>query len=150
MSTIARRTSPIKTLLTGFVAGGLAVLVAHQVTVLVLSSAGMVQATPYSMTPVGPLGVPTIVNSVFWGGLWGALFGLIAYRRSPGLGSLVVSGIAFGLLGPLLVNWFLVSPLKGRPMAAGFVPAQMLAGVLIAGSFGLGLGLIYGMLRQRA
>ena len=39
-----------------------------------------------------------------------------------------------GLLGPLPVNWFVVAPLKGLPMAAGFVPMRMYPGVLILGS----------------
>ena len=140
---------PPRAILLGFLAGLLAVLAFHQVMLLVVSSAKMINATPYSMTPTGFLGVPTIVNSMFWGGLWGALFGLIAGRTQLRM-SLPIAGLLFGLFGPLITNWFLVSPSKGRPVAAGFEPAGMLAGVLIAGAFGLGTALIYGLLARRA
>ena len=132
--------------LLGFLAGALAVLAFHQVTVALLSAAGMIPTSPYSMRPVPPFNVPAIVNSMFWGGLWGSLFGLIA-DRIPGR-ALWLRGLVFGLLGPLLVNWFVVSPLKGQPVAAGFVPSRMLVGVLIAGAFGIGLALVYGALQR--
>jgi predicted outer membrane lipoprotein len=131
----------------GFVAGALAVLLFHQVMVLALASAGIIPTTPYSLRPVPPFDVPTILNSMFWGGLWGMLFALIAHRLP--IRPLWLKGLVFGLLGPLLVNWFVVSPLKGQPLAAGFVPQRMLAGVLIAGAFGIGLALLYALMERQ-
>lgn len=141
------RTSPLRAVLLGFLAGALSVLAFHQVMTLILTSAGMINGTPYNMAPVQPLGVPTIVNQMFWGGLWGALFALIAERLTRR--SLLVAGVIFGLAGPLLANWFVVSSIKGQPLAAGYDPTRMMAGVLIAGSFGLGLAMIYGLLLRR-
>ena len=40
----------------GFVAGFLAVLIFHQIALLVLHLAGVVPATPWNLTPVPPLG----------------------------------------------------------------------------------------------
>ncbi len=42
-------------------------------------------------------------------------------------------GFAFGVLGPVLASWFGVAPLKGTPIATGWVPQRMLAGLLING-----------------
>ena len=41
---------------------------------------------------------------MFWGGLWGVVFALIA-DQVPGR-AIWLKGLIFGLLGPLLVNWF--------------------------------------------
>jgi hypothetical protein len=62
-----------KNALIGFIAAAIAVVVAHQGVVLLLTKVGMLPATtiPWSIRPYGPFGVPTIVNSIFWGGLWG-------------------------------------------------------------------------------
>ncbi|KAA2236056.1 hypothetical protein [Salinarimonas soli] len=142
-----RSTSPARRAVLGFLAGVLSVLLVHQVVILALSSAGLIQAMPYSMRPIPPLGVPTVVNGAFWGGLWGVLFAFVADRLPlPGLW---LKGLVFGLLGPLLVNWFVVAPLKGQPMAGGFVPARMWPGVVILGAFGIGIALIYRLLQSR-
>jgi hypothetical protein len=125
----------------GFVAGAVAVLAFHQVVVLLLGLLGAIPPRAYAITPVPPFSVPTIVNSLFWGGLWGVVFALIA-DRLPRAWPLWLSGLVFGLLGPLMFNWFVVAPLKGQAMAAGFVPLRMYPGVLILGAFGIGVALI--------
>ena len=139
--------SPLGRVLLGFVAGALAVLAFHQVMVALLWAAGVIPTAPYAMRPVAPLGVPAIVNSMFWGGLWGVVFALVA-GRLPGR-ALWLKGLVFGLLGPLLVNWFVVSPLKGQPIAGGFVPSRMLAAVLILSAFGIGVALLFAFLDRR-
>jgi len=55
-----------------------------------------------------------------------------------------------GVLGPVLVSWFVVAPLKGLPIAAGGVPQRMLASILINGCWGIGMVLIYAGLRRWA
>ncbi len=45
---------------------------------------------------------------------------------------------------------FIVAPLKGQPIAAGWVPLAMLRSVMINGSFGIGVGLILPLLMPRA
>ena len=40
-----------------------------------------------------------------------------------------------------LVAWFVVAPLKGQPVAAGFVPTRMAIGPIVNGAWGLGAGI---------
>lgn len=139
-------------LVIGFAAGALAVLVFHQVMVLALHLAGLIPTFPWSLRSVGPLGVPAIVNSMFWGGIWGVVF--------AGIGSMIplhsdlARGAAFGLLGPwFLGNGLLVPLIKGGPLLFGFAPQRMFIGALIGLSFGIGLAVLMrllGTLRTRA
>ena len=137
-----------KALAMGFVAGALAVPLFHQGMVLMLHLAGQIPSFPWSMRPVPPYGVPTLANQMFWGGLWGALFAVVA-DAIPGR-RLWLKGVIFGLLGPwLLGNGVLVPLIKGGPLLFGFAVPRMLIGAAIGAAFGLGLALIYGLLRSR-
>jgi hypothetical protein len=69
-----------------------------------------------------------------------------AWRGSPWPRLLL--GFTFGVLGPVLASWFVVAPLKGIPIAAGWVPQRMLASILINGCWGIGLVLLYAGLRR--
>ena len=57
----------------------------------------------------------------------------------------LVLGVAAALTG-----WFVVAPLKGLPVAGGWVPGNMVRSLLINGSFGIGVSLILPLLRPRA
>jgi hypothetical protein len=140
--------SRVRDLAFGFIAGALAVVAFHQVMVFVLNIVGLIQSPVYALRGVPPYDVPTIVNQMFWGGLWGLLFAAIADRLPPW--PLLLLGFSFGVLGPVLASWFVVAPLKGTPIAAGWVPLRMLAGILINGCWGIGLALIYAGLRRWA
>jgi hypothetical protein len=145
-SALGRR-SPVTLIVIGFVAGALAVVTFHQIAIWLLTAAGAIQGSPYSLRPIAPFGVPQIINSMFWGGLWGCVFAMLA-ERFPRAWPLWLTGILFGLLGPLLVNWFVVAPIKGQPIAQGFNLARMWPGVVIAGLFGLGVAVFYDLLRR--
>src|SRR5215211_1589380 len=124
MNTIAMaHTRPAVRLVLGFLAGVLAVLTFHQATLAVLTSLGALSTNVYSMRPVAPLGVPQIVSSAFWGGVWGIVFAVFAaqFRR----GAYWAFAIGLGAIALPLVGWFIVAPLKGQPMAAGWVPTRM-------------------------
>jgi uncharacterized membrane protein YfbV (UPF0208 family) len=97
----------VRDLACGFLAGALAVLTFHQGMVFVLSTVGMIQSPVYAMRGVPPYGVPTIVNQMFWGGLWGLLFAAIA-DTLPHWPLLLLGG-SFGVLGPVLASWFVVA-----------------------------------------
>jgi hypothetical protein len=140
--------SRARDLLFGFMAGALAVVVFHQGMVFVLNTVGLIQSTVYATRGVPPYGVPTILNQMFWGGLWGLLFAAIADSLPPW--PLLLLGATFGILGPVLAGWFVVAPLKGNPLAAGWVPPRMLAGLLINGCWGIGMVLMYAWLRRWA
>jgi hypothetical protein len=148
--------SPVSLLL-GFVAAAVAVVTVHQAIVYVLGMYKFLPATSqaWSMRPIPPYGVPQIVNSIFWGGLWGALFAAV-WQKLPG-GAMWLRGLIFGLLVALFSNWMLVPLIKGvllkqpnQPFFGGFDPTRMVATVLILGGFGLTLGLVYGLLRDRS
>lgn len=134
-------------LLAGFIAGALAVLIFHQGMYLLLHLSGLIPNAPWRMNPVPPYGVPTIINQMFWGGLWGAGFALL-YDVLPG--SAVVKGLIFGMLGPMLLgSWLVVAFLKGQPLfagafAKGFDITKLRNGFLLNGiAFAIGIGLLY-------
>lgn len=133
----------------GFIAGALAVLVFHQTMILLLHYMGQTPNFPWSMRPTGPLAVPALANSMFWGGVWGAVFMVVA-RFIP-LRDDLLRGVAFGVLGPwLLGNGVLVPLFKGGPLLFGGDLKRMVIGILIGAAFGLGLALVLRMFRRPA
>ena len=137
----------VSRVLPGFIAGALAVLAFHQGMYLILNMTGLLPSPPWRMNPVPPYGVPILINQMFWGGLWGTAFGLL-YRQIPG--PILVKGITFGMIGPMLLgSWLVVSLIKGQPIMAGWVPQRLLVGFLLNGiAFGIGLGLLYPLLTK--
>jgi len=140
-------------LLIGFAAGFLAVLVFHQLTIAAMAAMGLLQsAGVYRVDPYGPLGVPRVVNTAFWGGVWGiVLAALRPWLPKPAL-AFLVCGFLFGVVGPTFFGWFVLAPLRGQAVAQGFRPAAMWRGPLINGMWGLGAAfflLLFARLRAR-
>jgi hypothetical protein len=144
----------------GFIAAAISVLIVHQGIIYVLGTYGMVRSTPWTMRPLGygPFaGVPLLANSVFWGGMWGALFGLI-YDRLPGTASWL-KGLIFGIGVLIVSNWIFLPLIRQyafsyppQALFSGFNgsnPMVLVPGFLILAGFGLGLGIIYGLLARR-
>jgi hypothetical protein len=138
----------IRNIALGFVAAAVAVVTFHQGMIYVLKLASVLpNATPWSFRTGGPLGIPALVNQIFWGGLWGVAFAAL-FRMIPGSTSWL-KGLVWGLVGPaFLGNWVLVPLFKGGPLFASFDIQRMMITLLIGGAFGLGLGLFYGLLRR--
>lgn len=143
-------------LVLGFIAAGIAVLTVHQAIVYGLVGAKFLPPTsqPWSTAAIAPFGIPKILNDVFWGGLWGALFAAI-WPKIPG-GSMWLRGLLYGLMIAVVSNWILLPFIRGTLLSmprqvffAGFDPTRMAATLLILGGFGLATGLIYGLLRGR-
>lgn len=132
---IARRT------LAGFLLGVLAVLTFHQAAIGVMHAYGLVANPPFRLNPVGPLGVPAIANSAFWGGLWGVAIFLATDRMRSDVAR-ILAATAIGAIGATAVGWFVVAPLKGLPVAQGWNLAAMWRAPTINGLFGLGCGLL--------
>ncbi len=139
----------------GFIAAAIAVVTVHQGIIYGLGAAGLLPPTvrPWSLNPVAPFGVPTLANSIFWGGLWGSLYGLI-HEKLPG-GAALVKGLIFGLLVLVFSNWLLLPLIKGnifgqpnQVLFAGFVPVRMAISALILSGFGMATALIYSLLRR--
>jgi hypothetical protein len=99
--------------------------------------------------------VPRLVNNIFWGGLWGVLFALL-YDWVPG-GVAWLKGLIFGLFIVVVSNWLLLPLIKGQVFGqpnqilfGGWNPQRMIIPLAIVGGFGLGLGLIYGLMRPKS
>ena len=122
----------------GFIAGALAVMTFHQGVIGALHAAGVIGFAPFPVDPTGPLGVPSIIDLGFWGGVWGILYGLLL----PWLpGSDWLRGIGLGIVAGL-VGLFVVEPLKGVPVANSLVAGRIVLSLVINGFWGLGVGLI--------
>ncbi len=120
-----------------FVAGFVAVLVFHQGMLTFLHAFGITPASPFPMQPTQPFSLPAVWSLSFWGGIWGLMFAIFDRFFPRGAGYWIWA-ILFGAIGPTLVAWFIVYPMKGLPRAAGWKPLSMLTGLLVNGAWGLG------------
>ena len=132
----------------GFIAGFIATLLFHQPALATLAAVGLVKAGVYSMQATRPLGVPAVLSLSFWGGVWGLLF-VALESRFPRGAAYWLCALAFGALGPTLVAWFVVAPIKGFPLAGGWQLPRMITGLVINGAWGVGTALFF-VLWQRA
>jgi hypothetical protein len=126
-------------LLVGFISGAVAVLLFHQGAFALLHSMGLTQRAAYPMGATAPFGIPQLWSLAFWGGVWGILLAVFLVRLQGA--ALIVAAVVFGAVLPTLVAWFVVAPLKGQPVAAGFAPMAMLIGPIVNAAWGLGTGI---------
>jgi hypothetical protein len=132
--------------LKAFIAGFASTLLFHQGLLWLLYTAGVAPRAPWNMTPVPPLNVPAVVSLAFWGGVWGiVLWALI--RASRG-GAYWARALVIGALGPSLVAWFIVMPMKGMGLAGGGDPKIIVGALLLNGAWGLGVGLLMRLLNR--
>lgn len=143
-----RRNTSYRWVLFGFIAGFLATLIFHQLTVALLWSLGIAPFAPFPLAPTWPFGVPAVLSLAFWGGLWGILFALIEDRFPAGTGYWVTAFL-FGAIITSLVALLVVAPLKGKPIASGGDPSLLLTAFLVNGAWGVGTGLILKALSAR-
>lgn len=118
-----------------FTAGFLATFLFHQGTVGLLYLLGIVPNPPFNLTETAPFGVPAVISSAFFGGLWGVLIALLV-RAQPNF-QFWLKWILFGAVGPTAVAFLIVFPLKGIE----FKPFMIPFGLLFNGMWGLGTGL---------
>jgi phosphotransferase system glucose/maltose/N-acetylglucosamine-specific IIC component len=136
-----------RNLVTGFVAAAIAVLTVHQSIVFGLDSAGVISREAWSVKPHGPLQIPTILNSVFWGGLWGSVLALL-YNKLPGSAAWI-KGLLFGWLIYFFSNNLILPLIKGNPLFFGGDLNQLAAVFLILSGFGMATAIIYNAFRVR-
>ncbi|MAM86606.1 hypothetical protein [Allohahella sp. A8] len=133
--------------LKAFISGFLATLIFHQGLFAVLHAVGVVPMPAYNLGGVPPLGVPAVISSAFFGGLWGmALWA--AVRKLPTV-AFWVTAVAFGAIGPTVVAMLVVFPMKGIAVSG----AMWILGMILNGFWGLGtalLMLVMGERRSRA
>ena len=53
-----------------------------------------------------------------------------------------ICALVFGAIFPTLCAWFLVAPMKGQAMAAGWDLSRMIVGPIVNGAWGLGTALL--------
>ncbi|WP_428487917.1 hypothetical protein [Rhodopila sp.] len=138
---------PVNRAFLGFIAAVISVLVFHQAMWELLHVFGQMPAA-YPTDGVPPLGVPRIIDLCFWGGVWGAAFGLVS-SRLPLSSGLWVGGLGLGLLAAL-VGLFIVPLIKGLPVAGGWSAMALVKSFLINGFWGIGVGLILPLLMRQA
>ena len=127
-----------------FIAGFLATLVFHQGLFMLFYLGGAVPMAPFNLTPVPPLGVPSVLSLAFFGGLWGMLLWLIVGRTT---GAIHWFGhIGLGAIGATAVAMLLVFPLKGLDVSA----QTWIGGLILNGFWGLGVAVFMGLLGARA
>ncbi len=130
-----KNTSLAAKLLFGFLAGFLATLIFHQLTLVLLWSIGFVPFGPFSMAATKPFGVPAVFSLAFWGGHLGRDIGPIQ-GGFPGKGYWLTVFL-FGAILPSVVALFVVLPLKGRSMGGGGHFALLVTAFLINGAWGI-------------
>ncbi|HTB40053.1 MAG TPA: hypothetical protein VK777_23385 [Reyranella sp.] len=136
----------LRTVLVGFVAGALSVLVFHQLGFWIANELGYARAPLYSLRPVPPWGVPAILSLAFWGGLWGMAAAFLV-PRLPRPFNDVLGWVLFAAIIVTLVNWFVVLPIKGAPMGGGFRLPGLVVVPLVYALWGFGMWLIARLLR---
>ena len=140
----AMQSAPMRAFL-GFVAAAISVLTFHQGMWALLYGLGAMPMPPFPIRPMPPFSVPLIVDLCVWGGLYGAVFGLLRPRFTL---PLWVCGLILGIIAAL-VGMFIVAPIKGMPIANGWMAWPILRSFLINGCWGLGVGLILPLLLPR-
>jgi hypothetical protein len=123
-----------------FAAGFISVLVFQSGATAILHAYGLA-GQPFGYAPTKPLGVPAVWSFAFWGGVWALAFGL-AETRFPSGPMYYVCAFLFGAIAPVIVLWFVVLPIKGLPVAAGWNVQRMAIQMLVHGCYGLGVGIL--------
>ena len=126
--------------LKAFVAGFVSTLVFHQGLLTLLYLSGAFPRAPYDMTAVGPLGIPAVVSQACWAGVWAmALWPLM--RHAAGA-AYWLRAFLLGAIAPSAVGLFIIAPLKGAPIAAGWDPKLIVGTLILNGTWGAGMALL--------
>ena len=130
----------LKTLLLGFIAGFLAVLIFHQSLWYVLNLVGLIppDRPAWPLDPIPPYGVPSVISKAFWGGVWGAALASVL-QNLRGL-SYWAGWILVGSVALTLVAFFVVPPIKGEPIPELW--PRFLAALLVNAAWGFGTALL--------
>ena len=137
----------MRTVIVGFLAGSVSVLIFHQLGFLIANELGLLKVPLYSMRPLPPFGVPAILSSAFWGGLWGIAAACVV-PRLPRVLNGPLGWILFAGVIVTLVNWFVVLPIKGSPVGGGFRMPGVVIVPLVYAFWGFGMWLIAGLVRR--
>jgi hypothetical protein len=125
----------MKRILFCFIVGFLSVLVFHQGLLSVFHSLKLFPFPAYNFSPTEPLGVPAVLSSAFFGGLWGILLGWLVRNKSGPV--FFIMCIVLGSVLPTTVAMLVVFPLKGVAVKTFMV----FIGLALNAAWGLGMAL---------
>jgi hypothetical protein len=132
--------------LKAFIAGFIATLTFHQGVLALLHLLSPGVPAPFNLEARAPLGVPAVVSLAFWGGVWGvALWPLLRKRVGAAYWTFA---IVAGAIGPSVVAWFVVMPLKGMGPAGNWDPKIIIGALLLNAAWGLGYGLFMRLMQR--
>ncbi len=123
-----------------FIAGFVSTLVFHQGVLALLHAADPKVPAPFNMAATAPLHVPAVISLAFWGGVWGIVLWLLI--RNLAGAQHWIAAIAIGALGPSVIAWFVVMPLKGLGMMGGWDPKIFVGALILNAAWGVGVALI--------
>src|ERR1700730_18389408 len=127
--------------LSWFAAGIISALAFEMAAWSIMYALGMTANAPFSYNPTKRFGVSQILSFTFLGVVWGLVCGWVE-RWFPEGPMYYAAAFLFGAIAPVLVLWFIVFPLKGAPVAAGWDVTRMIMQVIFHGCFGLGVGVL--------
>lgn len=123
-----------------FIAGFVATLAFHQTMLGLLHMGNPAVPAPFNLAATAPLGIPAVISLAFWGGVWGiVLWALIA--KSEGAKHWILATV-IGAIGPSAVALFVVMPIKGMGMAAGWDPKIIIGALILNGAWGIGVAML--------
>ena len=131
----------LPTIAAAFAAGFISVLVFHQGAWAIFRAMGKAPAPAWDMTPSKPLGIPQVISSSFWGGIWGVLLVALWPMLGRGMGYWPYM-IIVGALLTSIVALCVVFPLKGRAFGAGWNPSVWIFALAVNAAWGLGVGIL--------
>jgi hypothetical protein len=137
-------------LVLGFIAGAIAVPIFHQGMIYILFLMKQVPNAPWNMaTMKGPFPLPTLVNQMFWGGVWGAAFAAVGHLIP--IAHNILRGAIYGLIGPFLLGGGVLVPYfkGGLPYFWSWPFSRFINGGLIGAAFGIGIVVLFRALTKR-
>lgn len=126
-----------------FFLGFLSVLIFHQGLLSLFHALKLFPFPAYNFSPTEPLGVPAVLSSAFFGGLWGILLGWIVRNKTGSLFSILCIGL--GSIMPTTVAMLVVFPLKGVAVKTFMV----FIGLALNAAWGLGMALGLHLLKKK-
>lgn len=129
-----------------FIAGFMATLAFHQTVLGLIHMGNPAAPAPFNLTATAPLGVPAVVSLAFWGGVWGIV--LWALIRNSVRASYWIKATVIGAIGPSAVALFVVMPIKGMGVAAGWDPKIIVGALILNAAWGIGVGMFMRLMQK--
>jgi len=145
MAHVHSKIQTLERVVIGFIAGYLATIIFHQLTLEALWALGISPFPPFSFAVTEPFHIRAVFSLAIWGGVWGIIFALVSGSFAR-IGNYWADAFLFGAIVPSLVALLIVLPLKGKPLAGGWDGAFLLTVFIINGAWGLGTGIILRLL----